>query len=141
MWYCLPRVQMPSIISKIAGKNRFHTWRYLCFWHTVSIGMLLRSINLCRVRIEAVLLKSNILTTIQRSIAEGGLRVEDLPIDRRLRQKPPSTNNQGQDSTEVSVGTGGPFGLWHFMYRSIYLDQYVSSEFSPPVTSHRQQKR
>ncbi|XP_048631854.1 vacuolar fusion protein MON1 homolog [Brassica napus] len=94
----------------------------------------------CRVRIEAVLLKSNILTTVQRSIAEGGLRVEDLPIDRRLRQKPSSTNNQGQDSTEVSVGTGGPFGLWHFMYRSIYLDQYVSSEFSPPVTSHRQQK-
>ncbi|KAF3549452.1 hypothetical protein DY000_02002681 [Brassica cretica] len=94
----------------------------------------------CRVRIDAVLLKSNILTTVQRSIAEGGLRVEDLPIDRRLRQKPSSTNNQGQDSTEVSVGTGGPFGLWHFMYRSIYLDQYVSSEFSPPVTSHRQQK-
>ncbi|RID70384.1 hypothetical protein BRARA_C02410 [Brassica rapa] len=94
----------------------------------------------CRVRIEAVLLKSNILTTVQRSIAEGGLRVEDLPIDRRLRQKPSSTNNQGQDSTEVSVGTGGPLGLWHFMYRSIYLDQYVSSEFSPPVTSHRQQK-
>ncbi|KAJ4906337.1 SAND family protein [Raphanus sativus] len=94
----------------------------------------------CRVRIEAVLLKSNILTTVQRSIAEGGLRVEDLPIDRRLRQKPSSTNNEGQVSTEVSVGTGGPFGLWHFMYRSIYLDQYVSSEFSPPVTSHRQQK-
>ncbi|KAH0890152.1 hypothetical protein HID58_052581 [Brassica napus] len=93
-----------------------------------------------RVRIEAVLVKSNILTTVQRSIAEGGLRVEDLPIDRRLRQKPSSTNNQGQDSTEVSVGTGGPFGLWHFMYRSVYLDQYVSSEFSPPVTSHRQQK-
>lgn len=103
--------------------------------------MLLRSINLCRVRIEAVLLKSNILTTVQRSIAEGGLRVEDLPIDRRLRQKPSSTSNEGQVSTEVSVGTGGPFGLWHFMYRSIYLDQYVSSEFSPPVTSHRQQKR
>ncbi|KAG2331921.1 hypothetical protein Bca4012_018497 [Brassica carinata] len=94
----------------------------------------------CRVRIEAVLLKSNILTTVQRSIAEGGLRVEDLPIDRRLRQKPSFTDNQGQVSTEVSVGTGGPFGLWHFMYRSIYLDQYVSSEFSPPVTSHRQQK-
>ncbi|KAF8047547.1 hypothetical protein N665_2960s0001 [Sinapis alba] len=94
----------------------------------------------CRVRIEAVLLKSNILTTVQRSIAEGGLRVEDLPIDRRFRQKPSSTNNQGQVPTEVSVGTGGPFGLWHFIYRSIYLDQYVSSEFSPPVTSHRQQK-
>ncbi|KFK32300.1 hypothetical protein AALP_AA6G224500 [Arabis alpina] len=89
----------------------------------------------CRIRIEAVLLKSNILGMVQRSIAEGGMRVEDLPIDRR--QKPSSTNNQGQDT---AVGTGGPFGLWHFIYRSIYLDQYVSSEFSPPVTSHRQQK-
>ncbi|KAF8085631.1 hypothetical protein N665_0656s0010 [Sinapis alba] len=93
----------------------------------------------CRIRIEAVLLKSNILSTVQRSIAEGGLRVEDLPIDHLLRQKKSSTSNQRQD-TDVSVGTGGPFGLWHFMYRSIYLDQYVSSEFSPPVTSHRQQK-
>ncbi|KAJ0238893.1 Vacuolar fusion protein MON1 [Hirschfeldia incana] len=93
----------------------------------------------CRIRIEAVLLKSNILSTVQRSIAEGGMRVEDLPIDRLLRQKQSSTSNQRQD-TDVSVGTGGPFGLWHFMYRSIYLDQYVSSEFSPPVTSHRQQK-
>ncbi|KAL0863463.1 hypothetical protein Bca101_042581 [Brassica carinata] len=93
----------------------------------------------CRDRIEAVLLKSNILSAVQRSIAEGGMRVEDLPIDRLLRQKQSSTSNQRQD-TDVSVGTGGPFGLWHFMYRSIYLDQYVSSEFSPPVTSHRQQK-
>uniref|UniRef100_A0A1J3EVC4 Vacuolar fusion protein MON1 homolog n=1 Tax=Noccaea caerulescens TaxID=107243 RepID=A0A1J3EVC4_NOCCA len=100
----------------------------------------------CRIRIEAVLLKSNILSTIQRSIAEGGMRVEDLPIDRLLRQKPSSTSNQGQATAvpeslrDVSVGTGGPFGLWHFMYRSIYLDQYIASEFSPPVTSHRQQK-
>ncbi|CAN7011461.1 unnamed protein product [Brassica oleracea var. botrytis] len=93
----------------------------------------------CRIRIEDVLLKSNILSTVKRSIAEGGLRVEDLPIDRLLRQKQSSTCNQRQD-TDASVGTGGPFGLWHFMYRSIYLDQYVSSEFSPPVTSHRQQK-
>lgn len=113
------------------------------------IGMLLRYINLCmvRIRIEAVLLKSNILSTIQRSIAEGGMRVEDLPIDRLLRQKSSSTSNQGQATAvpeslrDVSVGTGGPFGLWHFMYRSIYLDQYIASEFSPPVTSHRQQKR
>ncbi|VVA90421.1 unnamed protein product [Arabis nemorensis] len=100
----------------------------------------------CRIRIEAVLLKSNILSMVQRSIAEGGMRVEDLPIDRRLRQKASSTNNQGQDTggpdrlRDISVGTGGPFGLWHFIYRSIYLDQYISSEFSLPVTSHRQQK-
>lgn len=93
-----------------------------------------------RIRLEAVLFKSNILSVVQRSIVEGGMRVEDLPIDRRRRS---STTNQGQDTAgpEVSVGTGGPFGLWHFMYRSTYLDQYISSEFSPPVTSHRQQKR
>uniref|UniRef100_A0A0D3C2K0 Uncharacterized protein n=1 Tax=Brassica oleracea var. oleracea TaxID=109376 RepID=A0A0D3C2K0_BRAOL len=33
------------------------------------------------IRIEAILLKSSILSTVQRSIAEGGLCVEDLPID------------------------------------------------------------
>lgn len=108
----------------------------------LKISMLLSSINLymVRVRLEAVLLKSNILSVVQRSIAEGGMRVEDVPIDRRRRS---STTNQEQDSPgpDISVGTGGPFGLWHFMYRSIYLDQYISSEFSPPVTSHRQQKR
>ncbi|XP_010557317.1 PREDICTED: protein SAND-like [Tarenaya hassleriana] len=103
----------------------------------------------CRILIEAVLLKSNVLSEVQRSIMEGGMHVEDLPIDRRVWQKPSSASHPGEDRNpqdaperfrEVSVGTGGPAGLWHFMYRSIYLDQYVSSEFSPPITSHRQQK-
>lgn len=39
------------------------------------------------------------------------------------------------------VGTGGPAGLWHFMYRSSYLDQYVASEFSPPLHTPASQKR
>ncbi|CAH8381772.1 unnamed protein product [Eruca vesicaria subsp. sativa] len=133
---CLPRYNPQAFL---------HT--YVHFFDDDTYVMLLTTrseafyhLKDCRVRIEAVLLRSNILTTVQRSISEGGLRVEDLPIDRRLRQKPSSTNNQGQVSTEVSVGTGSLFALWHFMYRSIYLDQYVSSEFSPPITSHRQQK-
>ncbi|XP_010542593.1 PREDICTED: protein SAND [Tarenaya hassleriana] len=105
----------------------------------------------CRILIEDVLLKSNVLSEVQRSIMEGGMRVEDLPVERRLRHRPSSTSQQGQGINphdahaperfrEATVGTGGPAGLWHFIYRSFYLDQYVSSEFSPPITSHRQQK-
>ncbi|KAJ9558883.1 hypothetical protein OSB04_013497 [Centaurea solstitialis] len=45
------------------------------------------------------------------------------------------------DSHETFTGIGGPAGLWHFIYRSNYLDQYVSSEFASPVSSPAQQKR
>ncbi|XP_031388569.1 vacuolar fusion protein MON1 homolog isoform X2 [Punica granatum] len=101
----------------------------------------------CRIRIEVSLLKSNVLSEIQRSMLDGGLRVEDVPMDplphrgsllsHLGRQKP-----HMQDSPkEASLGIGGPAGLWHFLYRSIYMDQYVASEFSPPIDSPRQQKR
>ncbi|CAN8285543.1 unnamed protein product [Cochlearia groenlandica] len=140
---CLPRYNPLSFLH--AYVHFFDDDTYVILLTTRSDAFY--HLKDCRIRIEAVLLKSNILSTVQRSILEGGLRVEDLAIDRRHRHKPSSTNNQGQDTTtspeasrEVSVGTGGPFGIWHFMYRSIYLDQYISSEFSPPVTSHRQQK-
>ncbi|KAJ8478826.1 hypothetical protein OPV22_022553 [Ensete ventricosum] len=65
----------------------------------------------CRIRVETVLVKSNVLSEVQRSMLDGGLRVEDLPLDSSLRS------------------------------RSIYLDQYVSSEFSSPISSSSQQKR
>ncbi|KAJ4891190.1 SAND family protein [Raphanus sativus] len=132
---CLPRYNPQAFLH--AYVHFFDEDTYVILLTTRSEAF--HHLKDCRIRIEAVLLKSNILSTVQRSIEEGGMRVEDLPIDRLLRQKQSSTSNQRQD-TDVSVGTGGPFGLWHFMYRSIYLDQYVSSEFSPPVTSHRQQK-
>ncbi|XP_022730686.1 vacuolar fusion protein MON1 homolog [Durio zibethinus] len=102
----------------------------------------------CRIRIEMVLLKSNVLSEVQRSMIDGGMRVEDLPIDPLPRSG--SSPHLGQqrlptDSPERPrepfIGIGGPAGLWHFIYRSIYLDQYVSSEFSPPLTSLQQQKR
>ncbi|KAI3976591.1 hypothetical protein MKX01_008449, partial [Papaver californicum] len=35
----------------------------------------------CRIRIELVLVKSNVLSEVQRSMLDGGLCVEDLPID------------------------------------------------------------
>ncbi|KAL4560901.1 hypothetical protein LXL04_033057 [Taraxacum kok-saghyz] len=96
------------------------------------------------IQIEAVLAKSNILNEVQRSLSEGGMRIEDLPVD------PSSPNNSGslfhlnhrKPATNGTVtGVGGPAGLWHFVYRSIYLDQYVSSEFASPISHPHQQKR
>ncbi|KAK6926793.1 FUZ/MON1/HPS1, second Longin domain [Dillenia turbinata] len=103
----------------------------------------------CRVRIETVLLKSSVLSEVQRSMIDGGMHVEDLPIDLsprsgylspRLGQQRPGTDSPN-GFREAASGIGGPAGLWHFIYRSIYLDQYVSSEFSSPINSPRQQKR
>ncbi|KAI3511786.1 hypothetical protein L1887_18944 [Cichorium endivia] len=96
----------------------------------------------CRIQIEAVLAKSNVLNEVERSLSDGGMRIEDLPVD-------PSANfgslfhlNQRKIATNGTVtGVGGPAGLWHFIYRSIYLDQYVSSEFASPINHPHQQKR
>ncbi|XP_026414893.1 vacuolar fusion protein MON1 homolog [Papaver somniferum] len=101
----------------------------------------------CRMRIETVLVKSNVLIEVQRSMLDGGLRVEDLPIDpsRPVSSSPhlgqgKLTPESLERLKEADYGIGGPAGLWHFVYRSIYLDQYVSSEFSSPINSSRQQK-
>ncbi|XVF20234.1 hypothetical protein REPUB_Repub11eG0180300 [Reevesia pubescens] len=102
----------------------------------------------CRIRIEMVLLKSNVLSEVQRSMINGGMHVEDLPVDPLPRSG--SSPHLGQqrlptDSPERPrepfIGIGGSAGLWHFIYRSIFLDQYVSSEFSPPLNTPQQQKR
>ncbi|CAI0453012.1 unnamed protein product [Linum tenue] len=98
----------------------------------------------CRIRLETVLLKSNALSEVQRSMVDGGMRVEDLSVD--LPQHTGSTSRADDKAPEriresALVGLGGPAGLWHFLYRSVYLDQYVSSEFSSPIDTHRQQKR
>ncbi|KAJ4978071.1 hypothetical protein NE237_008851 [Protea cynaroides] len=103
----------------------------------------------CRVRVEIVLLKSNVLSEVAKSMLDGGLRVEDLPEDpsplsgslsSHLGQDRLSTESE-EGFKEAHLGIGGPDGLWHFIYRSIFLDQYVSSEFSSPINSSSQQKR
>ncbi|KAE8711492.1 double-stranded RNA-binding protein 2-like [Hibiscus syriacus] len=45
----------------------------------------------CRIRIETVLLKSNVLGEVQRSMLDGGIRVEDL-VDSPLPRSGPSTH-------------------------------------------------
>ncbi|XP_051113389.1 vacuolar fusion protein MON1 homolog [Andrographis paniculata] len=102
-----------------------------------------------RIRIESVLLKSNVLSEVQRSLVDGGMHIEDLPIDPTSRAGsipshlgyPRSASGSPGRLRDAFAGIGGPAGLWHFIYRSIYLDQYVSSEFSSPINSLKQQKR
>ncbi|KAF2284649.1 hypothetical protein GH714_028818 [Hevea brasiliensis] len=81
----------------------------------------------CRIRIEMVLLKSNVLSEVQRSMLDGGMRVEDLPGD-PLPRSGTASPHLGQHKLptdhperfrESYLGIGGPAGLWHFMYRSI----------------------
>lgn len=96
-----------------------------------------------------VLLKSSVLSEIQRSMLDGGMRVEELPLDPLPRSGSFSPHlghhtlptDSPDRFREPYDGVGGPAGLWHFVYRSIFLDQYVSSEFSAPISSPHQQKR
>ncbi|KAL6967258.1 Vacuolar fusion protein mon1 [Sarracenia purpurea var. burkii] len=142
---CLPRYNPMAFLYAYVGYLDVDT--YLMLLTTSSDAFY--HLKDCRIRIEMVLLKSNVLSEVQRSMIDGGMRVEDLPVDPSPRAGS-SSPHLGQsrlatDSPEMFreaySGIGGPAGLWHFIYRSIYLDQYVSSEFSSPINSLRQQKR
>ncbi|GLJ33553.1 hypothetical protein SUGI_0674710 [Cryptomeria japonica] len=99
----------------------------------------------CRIRVESVLNKSNMLSEVKRSMLNTGLCVEDLPSDpvlnsARGHQVHDNRHELSAAAKHHTAGFGGPGGLWHFMYKSIYLDQYVASEFSLPLKGHRAQK-
>ncbi|XP_047317945.1 vacuolar fusion protein MON1 homolog [Impatiens glandulifera] len=138
---CLPRYNPMGFL-----------YAYVCYFDVDTYLMLLTTsssafyhLKDCRLRIEKVLLKSNVLGEAQRSMLEGGMHVEDLPctgssspsVDRQSKV----VANSSDIFRETFVGIGGPDGLWHFMYHSISLDQYVSSELSSPINGFRQQKR
>ncbi|KAL5220868.1 hypothetical protein ABZP36_025581 [Zizania latifolia] len=97
-----------------------------------------------RSRIQNVLLKANVLDEVQKSLRESALRIEDLPADPSSRSvSPPPQFSEDVNSQLLSseMAIGGPAGLWHFIYKSIYLDQYVSSEFPLVISNPKQQKR
>ncbi|KAL2488785.1 SAND family protein [Forsythia ovata] len=142
---CLPRYNPMAFLY--AYVHYFNVDTYLLLLTTSSDAFF--HLKDCRIRIESVLLKSNVLSEVQRSMVDGGMRVEDLSIEpasimgtmsSHLGQAGPAADSPGR-IREAFFGIGGPAGLWHFMYRSINLDQYVSSEFSSPINSLRQQKR
>jgi len=107
-----------------------------------------------RSRIETILRQTNVLAEVTNAVRRGGLRVEHL-----LEPKASSTSLDSKTSSifgsdgdhelngpagvtrQGAAGTGGPAGLWHFIYRSSFLDQYVASEFSPPLHVPSAQKR
>lgn len=141
---CLPRYNPTAFLY--AYVHYFDADTYLILLTTSSDAFY--HLKDCRIRIEQVILRSNVLSEVQRSMLEGGMRVEDLPVDPLLRSSMPHRLSQQRLLTESPeifsesiVGIGGPTGLWHFIYRSIYLDQYVSSDFSPPISSPQQKKR
>lgn len=103
----------------------------------------------CRARVESFLMETHVLRDISHSVARGGLRVEDLPggdgmygsVPRSKRAETLGDGNAANPSPKERPGVGGAAGLWHFIYRSVYLDQYVASEFSLPIQTRQAQKR
>ncbi|CAI9105076.1 OLC1v1003926C1 [Oldenlandia corymbosa var. corymbosa] len=142
---CLPRYNPMAFLY--AYVHYFDLDTYLILLTTSSDAFY--HLKDCRIRIENVLLKSNVLAEVQKSLLDGGMHVEDLSIESGSRSGSVSPHSsQSGLATESAErlrdtfsGVGGPAGLWHFIYRSIYLDQYVTSEFSSPINSLRQQKR
>jgi hypothetical protein len=100
--------------------------------------------NICRTKVEKFLTEAHVLDDITSSVARGGLRVEELPGEFSYGSLTKSTRVT-PETTDLSIrqraGVGGAAGLWHFIYRSVYLDQYVSSEFSSPLHTRQSQKR
>nr|AZS64174.1 SAND Family Protein [Hypericum perforatum] len=142
---CLPRYNPMAFLY--AYVHYFDVDTYLILLTTSSDAFF--HLKDCRIRIESVLVKSNVLSEVQRSLIDGGMHIEELPDDPLPRTGTTSPllgpHKQPTDSPdryrETFVGMGGPAGLWHFIYRSIFLDQYVSSEFSSPINTPQQQKR
>ncbi|XP_076921881.1 vacuolar fusion protein MON1 homolog [Bidens hawaiensis] len=140
---CLPRYNPMAFL--LAYVHFFYDDTYLVLLTSSSNAFF--HLKDCRILIEKVLLKNNVLSEVQRSLSEGGMRVEKLHIypstrSESLHLNEPRPATVPQERSHESVRSiGGPAGLWHFIYRNMSLDQYVSSEFSSPITSHQQQKR
>ncbi|XP_061376665.1 vacuolar fusion protein MON1 homolog [Gastrolobium bilobum] len=139
---CLPRYNPLAFLY--AYIHYFDDDTYLMLLTTSSDAFY--HLKDCRIRVEMVLLKSNVLSEVQRSLLDGGMHVEDLPpIPRSGSSAHLGQHRLPSDSPErprePNYGIGGAAGLWHFIYRSICLDQYVCSEFSSPINTPQQQKR
>nr|AFK42265.1 unknown [Lotus japonicus] len=138
---CLPRYNPSAFLY--AYIHYFDADTYLMLLTTSSDAFY--HLKDCRIRVEMVLLKSNILSEVQRSLLDGGMHVEDLPAAPNSGSSHLGQHTLPSESpqrfNEPNHAICGPAGLWHFIYRSIYLDQYVSSEFPSSINTLGQQKR
>ncbi|CAO1943233.1 unnamed protein product [Urochloa humidicola] len=137
---CLPRYNPMAFLYAYVHFFDEHTYLTLLTTRSDAFYDLKDS----RARIQNVLLKSNALIEVQRSLHESALHVEDLPTDpssQSASQSLQSSRDMSSQSLSSEMAIGGPAGLWHFIYKSIYLDQYVSSEFPSSISNQKQQKR
>ncbi|TVU37070.1 hypothetical protein EJB05_19037 [Eragrostis curvula] len=136
---CLPRYNPMAFLYAYVHFFDEHTYVTLLTTRSDAFYDLKDS----RARIQNVLLKSNVLIEVQRSLHESALHVEDLPTDPSRLEPQPSESSQDMSSQSLppEMVIGGPAGLWHFIYKSVYLDQYVSSEFPSAISNLKQQKR
>ncbi|KAH7437846.1 hypothetical protein KP509_05G092100 [Ceratopteris richardii] len=102
----------------------------------------------CKSKVESFLTESHVLHDISNSVARGGLRIDDLPGGDVLYGSLPVSRVMGDAKESHSIssikqrtGVGGAAGLWHFIYRSAYLNQYIASEFLSPLETPQAQKR
>ncbi|TKW19109.1 hypothetical protein SEVIR_5G476100v4 [Setaria viridis] len=136
---CLPRYNPMAFLYAYVHFFDEHTYLTLLTTRSDAFYDLKDS----RARIQNVLMKSNVLIEVQRSLRESALHVEDLPTDpsSQSASQPPQSSRDMSSQSLSSEMIGGPAGLWHFIYKSIYLDQYVSSEFPSCISNQKQQKR
>ncbi|CAD6227866.1 unnamed protein product [Miscanthus lutarioriparius] len=137
---CLPRYNPMAYLHAYVHFFDEHTYVTLLTTRSDAFYDLKDS----RAHIQNVLLKSNVLIEVQRSLHENALRVEDLPTDQSSQSAshpPESSRDMSSQSLSSEMAIGGPGGLWHFIYKSVYLDQFVSSEFPSPISNKKQQKR
>ncbi|MED6206644.1 Vacuolar fusion protein mon1 [Stylosanthes scabra] len=138
---CLPRYNPSAFL-----------YAYIHYFDADTYLMLLTSssdafyhLKECRVRIEMVLLRSHVLSEVQRSLLDGGMHVGDLPPIAQSGLSQLGMHRHPSDSPERFLEPNStidsPAGLWHFIYFSIFLDQYVSSEFPSSIKTPQQQKR
>lgn len=136
---CLPRYNPMAYLHAYVHFFDEHTYVTLLTTRSDAFYDLKDS----RAHIQNALLKSNVLIEVQRSLHENALRVEDLPTNPSSQSaSPPPESSQDISSQSLSseMAIGGPGGLWHFIYKSIYLDQFVSSEFPSPISNKKQKK-
>ncbi|WVZ67219.1 hypothetical protein U9M48_016329 [Paspalum notatum var. saurae] len=136
---CLPRYNPMAFLYAYVHFFDEHTYVTLLTTRSDAFYDLKDS----RARIQNVLLKSNALVEVERSLHGSALHVENLPTDppSQSASQPPESSRDTSSQSPSEITIGGPAGLWHFIYKSIYLDQYVSSEFPSPIRNQKQQKR
>uniref|UniRef100_A0A804N6X3 Vacuolar fusion protein MON1 homolog n=1 Tax=Zea mays TaxID=4577 RepID=A0A804N6X3_MAIZE len=136
---CLPRYNPMAYLHAYVHFFDEHTYVTLLTTRSDAFYDLKDS----RAHIQNALLKSNVLIEVQRSLHENALRVEDLPTNpssQSASHPPESSQDISSQSLSSEMAIGGPGGLWHFIYKSIYLDQFVSSEFPSPISNKKQKK-